>query len=1144
LVVGPSGSGKSSLILAGVLPRFTTNVATFRPGEHPAQRLAESLPLATPRLLFIDQLEELFTLASDEERASFIAALRAQHDRGGCQIVFALRADFYGALMSSDLWTLIDGHAARLDVGPLRGDPLMRAIEAPANAAGVFIEPTLVQRLATDAASEPGSLPLLQEVMVVLWERRQRRLLRLSDYKAMGADKQSGLAVVTARRADAVILGLSDTQRELARRIFLRLVSFGEGRPDTRRQQPLDTMRSGGESETDFDEVVRVLTNERLLTLSGVGNRIMIDLSHETLLAGWPMLAHWISETHEAEQTRRRLEAKADEWVRLGRGQDALLDAAELGETDRWLKSAAASELGVSETLDALVERSRQTLERQEQNNLEISRRTRRSLQVFRALAITLSVVFLLTVSVSYFAWRARSEAQLQARQADSRRLAMQALTQSAAEPDRALLLAVEASRLDDNIEARHGLATIIDRANHILRYLPIAAEALAASPSGLLVATDSGGFTSANRRRTITIWNFPSWSVRKVLEVPDDLHGVLHLAFSQEDRALAAVEVSPRDTNRDAKQPVVVWDLQTGAHSALTSAWSYDGVAFDSDGSVILSSARDSQRWTLASQSTDVLIHCDEPNQAVSANGRVSICVTNKRLQVFDLRTRQKIREIPTTFESPGLLGLTLAISRTGKLAAIQLAEGLTLFDLQSGETVQLDWALATIVSYIEFSADERHLLILRPTNENSMSLSAWEFEAEADRASGTPWVKSSQPLPIDLAEISTAPKWLPDGHSLILGGSRLSIVAPEDKTPKFEWTVARSEGSERRWPASTSTAAEYFGTSLRVAERTGDLVEFEINHPQSRKQRRIAPDALTAAAFGPAAGWLAWTSGSPAELWVQNVTAGTPPQRISDGPASGALAWNPAGSLIAFPQAIGVRVARREGGPSRQLKVADHDQSEIVNGLSFVDEDRIAVRLRRSHGSIGDSGLNEKIEIWQQSSGRLLRTLRDISSLPNTPIVVVGADRSVVAWISDRETVGLWKVEEDGTPRMVRLRHTGLEADPSSDPISKLVPSPDGRLLAVVCNDRVSVVDVGSGHELRPKYSVAEGSVVAFGPDSQSIAVIERDSSQWRIRVWDLGIESWRNQACNIANRQLSPEEWREFVGDRPYLPGCNGD
>ena len=125
-----------------------------------------------------------------------------------------------------------------------------------------------------------------------------------------------------------------------------------------------------------------------------------------------------------------------------------------------------------------------------------------------------------------------------------------------------------------------------------------------------------------------------------------------------------------------------------------------------------------------------------------------------------------------------------------------------------------------------------------------------------------------------------------------------------------------------------------------------------------------------------------------------------------------------------------------------------------------------------------------------------------------------------------------------------MVRLRHTGYGVDPWGDPISKLVPSPDGRLLAVVCNDRVSVVDVESGHELRPKYAVGIGAQVAFGPDSQTIAVIQPDSSQWAVRIWDLRIESWRNQACKIANRQLSPAEWREFVGDGPYQPGCNGD
>src|SRR5262249_26694891 len=112
---------------------------------------------------------------------------------------------FYGALMSSELWPDIDGRFTRLEVAPLRGDALREAIEAPARKAGVYFERALVERLVSDAAAEPGALPLLQEALVLLWTQRSHRLLRLDRYELLGNDGRSGLAVALARRADAVL---------------------------------------------------------------------------------------------------------------------------------------------------------------------------------------------------------------------------------------------------------------------------------------------------------------------------------------------------------------------------------------------------------------------------------------------------------------------------------------------------------------------------------------------------------------------------------------------------------------------------------------------------------------------------------------------------------------------------------------------------------------------------------------------------------------------------------------------------------------------------------------------------------------------------------------------------------------------------
>jgi hypothetical protein len=335
-VIGPSGAGKSSLVAAGVLPRLARGmtglgpfvVRTMRPGEDPAARLAEQLEspdrtLTAPAtavaallagrsqssavLLVIDQLEELFTLAAPAERAQFLSALEALRAAPRCTIVYTLRADFFGAFMESPLWTRSRGQPTRIEVGPLRGEALREAIVRPAGALGVTVAPDLIRQLLADAGSEPGVLPLLQETMIQLWDRRQGQPLTLADYQALDDGNRSGLAVALSHRADALLEELTAPQVVIARRILLRLISFGEGRSDTRRQQPRSKLQAADDDARAFDSVLQRLISARLLTADedSHGGEARIDLAHEVLIAAWPTLTGWI-QTHRAEEQRRR----------------------------------------------------------------------------------------------------------------------------------------------------------------------------------------------------------------------------------------------------------------------------------------------------------------------------------------------------------------------------------------------------------------------------------------------------------------------------------------------------------------------------------------------------------------------------------------------------------------------------------------------------------------------------------------------------------------------------------------------------------------------------------------------------------------------------------------------------------------------
>ena len=255
------------------------------------------------------------------------------------RLLLTMRADFYGDLMGSALWPLTE--AERLELAPLRDERLREAITGPAATVGVYVEPALVERLLTDAAAEPGVLPLLQETMALLWEQRSRRLLTLEAYRRLGGDGRSGLATALATTADAAYASLSPARRAIARPMLLRLVQLGEGRDDTRRQQPVGALRSAGDDPGEFDATLRHLTRHRLLTLSG-GDQgpgeetSRADLAHEALITAWPALRRWVEEDREGLRVRAQLADDAQVWDGLERSPDALYRGARLQTAAEW----------------------------------------------------------------------------------------------------------------------------------------------------------------------------------------------------------------------------------------------------------------------------------------------------------------------------------------------------------------------------------------------------------------------------------------------------------------------------------------------------------------------------------------------------------------------------------------------------------------------------------------------------------------------------------------------------------------------------------------------------------------------------------------------------------------------------------------
>ena len=340
--------------------------------------------------------------------AEFQEQLAALARSERCWVVITVRADFYADVMASPLWPEIRAH--RVEVAPLADGGLRAAIIRPAAAVGVHVEPALVERLVADAAGEPGVLPLVQEALVLSWEGLERRFLPVAAYESIGQEddaspgRRTGIQAAMASRADAALAELPRPAEHIARRVFVRLVEFGQGRADTRRQQRVDELAATGDPQGELDGTVAVLVDDRLLTVSGGDGDTdrRVDLAHEALITGWPTLRGWLDERREAEQVRRRLKARADDWVRLGRGRGGLLDEIELVELERWLAGPDAAALGVDPACTELAVASRTAVDAAR------TARRRRLIAVVGSLVVVLVVVTVLAL----WAVRSRTDAR------------------------------------------------------------------------------------------------------------------------------------------------------------------------------------------------------------------------------------------------------------------------------------------------------------------------------------------------------------------------------------------------------------------------------------------------------------------------------------------------------------------------------------------------------------------------------------------------------------------------------------------------------------------------------------------------------------------------------------------------------------
>ena len=358
-VVGPSGSGKSSVVKAGLAPALVAGVlpgsdewrlAILRPGdhpldalrralraamrdadpvddEHPAEEWLDRLPTGSRLVVIVDQFEEAYTVCRDpQERAGFLDRLAGLANDTGRRalVVVAMRSEFYGRCAEHREIAALASTSTVL-LGPMRADELTRAIELPARAAGLRMDTNLVPALVADVLQQPGGLPVLSSTLLELWQRRDGRSLRIETYRTLG-----GISGAVGRVAETVFGRLSPEDQAIARSIFLRLATVGDSGIASRRRIPIGEIDGG--RGPDVARVMAVLVDGRLLTVDDG----YVEPAHEALLREWPRMREWLDDDAEARRIREHLVASAREWAATGREASELYRGQRLSAALEW----------------------------------------------------------------------------------------------------------------------------------------------------------------------------------------------------------------------------------------------------------------------------------------------------------------------------------------------------------------------------------------------------------------------------------------------------------------------------------------------------------------------------------------------------------------------------------------------------------------------------------------------------------------------------------------------------------------------------------------------------------------------------------------------------------------------------------------
>ena len=1136
-VVGASGSGKSSLLRAGLYPAVVDGradpgldseesswvVAIMVPGDDPVAAMDAALEgTSEPRLLIIDQFEEIFSTDSGVEPTAFFGALSTLGP--DTLVVAGLRADYYpDAASQTELVPSLQDW--QMVVPPMSEAELRTVVTGPALARNVPVDDAVVEAVLAEAlpaitapaTARMQALPLLSHALRAAWQHRSRNRLSLSDYRETG-----GLAGAVAKSAEEVYAELDTSEQELVRRIFLRLVNVDEELLVTRRRirhEEFDALDD--EHDGRASRVIERFVAQRLVIL----DQETVEVSHDALLTAWPRLAEWIAADRSGLRLHRRLTAGANSW-RDGGDEATLLRGTALAAVEEWARDPDHF------TAMNRVERGFLTASTAVRDAEARASQTRT--RVLRRLLATTVTLLIVAVGSAVVAWHAgqvannqRHTAVTERDEALSREVAIESSRAAATDPALAAQLALAAYRISPTLDARSALLDATSGGVVGRLVGPAGPTTLQLSPDGKVLAVSNAVDGS------VALYQYVNDRLGARLGVVPAVratHQVFALAWRPDGKLLAI---------GDSTGAVRVFDVGTPAHPVLAGqapdpfALADEALAFSPDGGLLAAGGGQPtvRLWSVAE---DGALTPHSP-PAGTDTGDIA---------------KQPV-------------GQTITFNPDGTLLALGDSNGL----VRTWDTAALDepphvWrGDRTTIDALAFSPDG-----------GSIAVASKDFTAAVLSAS----LATAATLDTGFTSWINVAAYAPDGRYFALGGSdgKIDVFAAGGASPLLTYTApsqvtgvafsrddselltVSADGTVRGWPvpgpqirggSAFGIGYNASGTLLATAGNQNDSSVTIWSTPSARQRELGAPPTATGTFSAPAAvgplGGIAILSRDG-----RLIAAGTPTGDVLLSTLDGAGRPGPAQTLtgasgviesVAFSPNGHILAAGADDGDVHLWDVSDSAAPQPLKPIVIGTQvDCIAISPDGRY--LAAVGLDDHVDLYDISNPTVPRALASIGGFSGyTWSVAFSPDSTLMAVGAADNTVRVFSLAPPTKPKLVGKPFAG-----PAHYVFAVAFSPDGRTLAAAGGDGSvwtwAVSPAGTTQPLAVLYDADPGGstyTVEFSPDGHTLAA----GGSTGVTFWDTDADVAAADVCAYGGTPLSRAEWAQYVPDQPYANSC---